>query len=90
MKTRRFLPALAAFALLLWRVLHQFQYRCAVQPGLLFKLMLASYLVWRLAVDGLKPVPYAYPYGLSGIQWVCLIALGLYLPLVVRQWKRLP
>ena len=79
-----------AFALLLWVALRQIQSRCATQPGLLFKLLLASYLVWRLAVDGLKPVPYAYPYGLSGIQWVCLIALGLYLPLVVRQWKRLP
>lgn len=78
------------FALMLWASLRQFQSRCAVQPGLLFKLLLTSYLIWRLAVDGLKPVPFAYPFGLSGIQWVCLIALGLYLPLVVRQWKRLP
>jgi len=79
-----------AFALLLWPALRQLQPRCAAEPGLLFKLLLASYLVWRLAVDALKPLPYAYPLGLSGIQWVCLIALGLYLPLLIRQWKRLP
>jgi hypothetical protein len=70
--------------------LRRLQARCAAEPGLLFKLLLSSYLVWRLAVDGLKPVPYVYPLGLSGIQWVCLIALVLYLPLAVRQWKRLP
>jgi len=79
-----------AFALLLWAALRGLQARCAAESGLLFKLLLASYLVWRLAVDGLKPVPYAYPLGLSGIQWVCLIALGLYLPLLIRQWRRLP
>jgi prolipoprotein diacylglyceryltransferase len=79
-----------AFAGLLWMALRRLQARCAAEPGLLFKLLLSSYLVWRLAVDGLKPVPYVYPLGLSGIQWVCLIALVLYLPLAVRQWKRLP
>jgi prolipoprotein diacylglyceryltransferase len=79
-----------AFALLLWAALRRLQARCAAESGLLFKLLLACYLVWRLAVDGLKPVPTAYPLGLSGIQWVCLIALVLYLPLAVRQWRRLP
>ena len=37
---------------------------------------LAGYLAWRLAIDGLKPVPHAYALGLSGIQWVCALALA--------------
>jgi len=78
------------FAALSWRALRRLRARCAAEPGLLFKLMLSSYLSWRLAVDGIKPVPYAYPWGLSGIQWVCLIALAGYAPLAARQWARLP
>ena len=60
----------------------------ALEPGLQFKLFLAAYLVWRLLGDTLKPVRVAYPGGLSGIQWVCLLALVLYLPLVARAWRR--
>jgi hypothetical protein len=30
-------------------------------------------------------VPYAYAFGLSGIQWVCVLALACYLPFVYRQ-----
>jgi len=73
------------FAGLLWLVLRRLQPILAAQPGLLFKLLLVAYLVWRLLIDGLKPVPYAYPFGLSGIQWVCLLALVVYLPALIRQ-----
>lgn len=76
------------FATLLWWGLAGLRGRLAVCPGLLFKLMLVSYLGWRLLVDGIKPIPHAYPLGLSGIQWVCLIGLAIYLPLVVRQWPK--
>jgi prolipoprotein diacylglyceryltransferase len=62
--------------------------RWADKPGLLFKCYLSGYLAWRLAVDALKPVPYAYPGGLSGIQWVCLLALICYLPFVMRQFLK--
>ncbi|MFO1341119.1 MAG: prolipoprotein diacylglyceryl transferase family protein [Burkholderiaceae bacterium] len=58
--------------------------RLAAVPGLQFKGFLAAYLLWRLLGDGLKPVRHAYALGLSGIQWVCLLALALYLPLVLR------
>jgi phosphatidylglycerol---prolipoprotein diacylglyceryl transferase len=58
-------------------------------PGLAFKLFLSSYLLWRFAVEFLKPVPVAWPLGLSGIQWTCLIALALYAPLVARAWRHL-
>ncbi|MGI2324771.1 MULTISPECIES: prolipoprotein diacylglyceryl transferase [unclassified Methylococcus] len=77
------------FAALLWAALRRQQARCAAEPGLLFKLMLSAYLLWRLGVDRLKPVPYPYPPGLSGIQWVCLLALVVYAPLTLRQWRRL-
>lgn len=78
-----------AFAALLWFALSRVRTHLAAQAGLLFKLMLAGYLAWRLLVDFLKPVPYEYPGGLSGIQIVCAIALAVYLPLVWRQFKDL-
>lgn len=79
-----------AFAGASWLALHRLQPLLAPRPGLLFKTLLVGYLVWRLAVDGIKPVPYVYPLGLSGIQWVCLAALVVYLPVTVRQWLALP
>jgi prolipoprotein diacylglyceryltransferase len=59
------------------------------EPGLTFKLFLTAYLTWRLAVDSIKPAPYAYPGGLSGIQVICLAALAVYLPFVMRSTWRL-
>lgn len=53
-------------------------------PGLEFKLLLSAYLLWRLGVDALKPMPFTYPGGLSGIQVLCLGALVLYVPFVWR------
>ena len=49
-------------------------------PGLRFKWFLAGYLAWRVAIDFLKPVPVAYPLGLSGLQWLALVFLAGYLP----------
>ena len=62
-----------------------FRQRCPARPGLAFKLYLSGYLLWRLLVDAIKPVPYDYGLGLSGIQVVCLLALAAYLPLLIRQ-----
>lgn len=59
-------------------------------PGLAFKVFLCSYLAWRLVVEFLKPVPVAYPLGGSGIQWTCLIALAVYLPLTLRAARKAP
>ena len=57
--------------------------------GLSFKLYLSSYLLWRFGADGfLKPIPYAYWLGFSGIQWVCFIALLVYFPLVIRDFSK--
>ncbi len=57
-------------------------------PGLAFKLFLSGYLLWRVGVEFLKPVPVAWPLGLSGIQWTCLVALVLYLPVLARAWRQ--
>jgi phosphatidylglycerol:prolipoprotein diacylglycerol transferase len=59
------------------------------QPGLAFKLFLAGYLAWRVVIDGFKPVPYAYPGGLSGLQLLAAVFLLAYAPLVARQLRRL-
>ena len=75
--------ALAAlWACLRWRD------ELAREPGLAFKLMLAGYLLWRLGIDALKPVPHEFALGLAGIQLVCVLALAVYLPFVIRQSLR--
>jgi phosphatidylglycerol:prolipoprotein diacylglycerol transferase len=79
-----------AFLGVLTAALHRQRERLAAVPGLQFKLFLTAYLLWRLLGDGLKPVRQPYPFGLSGIQWTCLIALLLYAPLVRRALARLP
>ena len=38
---------------------------------------MVAYLVWRLLIDGLKPIPEGWPLGMAGIQWVCVVALGV-------------
>lgn len=49
-----------------------------------FKLFLASYLLWRLGVEFLKPLPYPWFGWLSGIQLGCAIALCHFLPHLPR------
>lgn len=43
-----------------------------------FRVFLASYLAFRLAVDFLKPDPPPILLGMSAIQWACLAGLGYY------------
>lgn len=73
------------FAACLWWLLAHLRGQLADRSGLLFKLMLICYLAWRLTIDSIKPIPYAYPLGMSGIQWVCWLALLAYLPATLRQ-----
>lgn len=73
------------FVLALGGLLWHWRAPLGKRAGLAFKLYLAAYLAWRLLVDAIKPVPYAYAFGLSGIQLVCVLALVCYLPLVARQ-----
>jgi len=77
------------FVAVLGAGLLRFKPRLSAEPGLMFKLFLASYLVWRLLIDFLKPLPYAYATGISGIQLLAAIWLVWYLPITVRQLRRL-
>ncbi len=76
------------FAGALWLGLHYTQRHFLLRQGLLFKLMLGSYLFWRLLVDALKPNPFDYGLGLSGIQIICIVALFIYLPYAYFQIQR--
>jgi len=77
------------FVLALWAVLEHFRPALARIPGLRFKWFLAGYLGWRVVIDSLKPSPVAYPLGLSGLQWLAVVFLAGYLPVVVAQTRRL-
>ncbi len=77
-----------AFAGLLWWWLARRRAMLAIESGLMFKVLLSAYLGWRLFVDAFKPVPFDYGFGLSGIQLVCIVALFFYLPLTLRQWRK--
>jgi prolipoprotein diacylglyceryltransferase len=54
------------------------------QPGDRFRAFMVGYLVFRLLVEFIKPVFYAYPLGLSGLQWLCIAGLAYYAPHVPR------
>jgi len=54
------------------------------RPGDRFRLFMAGYLLFRLLVDAIKPVPYAYASGLSGIQLLCIAGLAYYSPQLPR------
>lgn len=43
-----------------------------------FRLLMLSYLGFRFGVEYLKPLPFAYPFGLSGLQWLCLAGMVYY------------
>ncbi|MFZ6672889.1 prolipoprotein diacylglyceryl transferase family protein [Undibacterium sp. Xuan67W] len=77
------------FAALFGGALLMSRKRWVGKPGLLFKFYLSGYLAWRFAIDAIKPVPYDYGFGLSGIQCICLLALLIYLPLVIKQSQAL-
>ena len=49
-----------------------------------FKLWMMGYLVFRLLVEWIKPMPFAYAGVVSGIQLACLAGLGYYLP---HSWR---
>lgn len=58
--------------------------RLAATPGLAFRCFMLGYMLWRLWIDALKPVPYLYWGGLSAIQWVGLIGAST---IAVAMWK---
>jgi phosphatidylglycerol:prolipoprotein diacylglycerol transferase len=53
-----------------------------------FKAFLCGYLLFRLAVEAIKPAPHLYWPGLTGIQWLCIAGLAYHarhLPRLVRE-----
>ncbi|HJP99289.1 MAG TPA: prolipoprotein diacylglyceryl transferase family protein [Rhodanobacteraceae bacterium] len=48
------------------------------RPGDRFRAFMIGYLAFRLLVEFIKPVFYAYPLGLSGLQWLCIAGLVYY------------
>lgn len=63
-----------------------------VRDGDRFRFFMVAYLAFRLVIDAIKPVPYAYFGFLSGIQLLCIAGLCYYwrdLPRLVRNvWAR--
>ena len=59
------------------------------RTGDCFRLFMTGYLLFRLMVDAIKPVPYAYAFGLSGIQLICIAGLIYYLPQLPRIVRRI-
>lgn len=77
-----------AFVLLWGAALRTLSRRSAVlpdRPGALFRLFLLGYLLFRLAVDFIKPVDYSYA-GLTAIQWAALLGALVCLWQLVR-WR---
>lgn len=66
-----------AFLLLLWIVLRRIEKRCWLANGLLFKLFIIAYCVFRFMIDFIKP--HYSVAGLSIIQLTCLAGLLYYL-----------
>ena len=73
--------ALAAAAALL--TAPRWQARLSGTAGLSFRVFLLGYLAWRLMIDFLKPVSFAYVFGWSGLQWICALGAGV---LVLGLW----
>lgn len=74
---------------LLIKILGDMKRKVESASGLLFKMFLCAYMTWRLLVEWIKPVPYEYIWGLSGIQLVCIVFLCVYGPFAARQWRGL-
>ena len=71
---------LAALGLLLWLL----ERRRPLPNGRRFELFLASYLVFRLLVEFLKPTVALPGLGLTAIQWACVAGIGYYVWLWLR------
>jgi prolipoprotein diacylglyceryltransferase len=77
-----------AFLLALMAVLHA-RRDAFTRAGDRFRAFMLAYLAFRLLIDTIKPVPYAYPGGLSGIQLLCIAGLCYYCRDIPRVWRAL-
>lgn len=64
--------------LIVWLAVLETHVHKLTEPGDRFRAFMAGYLLFRLLIDAIKPVPYAYVFGLSGIQLLCVAGLAYY------------
>lgn len=76
------------FLSVLWILLQRTQHLLPLENGALFKIFMISYLLFRFALDFIKP-HYQLPAGLSTIQVACLLGLLYYLPFILQPKKLL-
>lgn len=67
----------------LWFVLHRIKKQFLLAPGSLFMIMMVAYTAYRLISESLK-TDYLYPWGLSGIQTLCVAGLIYYYRVILR------
>ncbi|MBS1595084.1 MAG: prolipoprotein diacylglyceryl transferase [Bacteroidetes bacterium] len=73
-----------AFLLILWLVLYLINgYNSALQSGDIFKLFMIFYLIFRFAIDFIKPVHLSLGI-LSSIQLACVIGILYYIQTIIR------
>ena len=77
-----------SFLVLLWILLLRIQKNKQLENGALFKIFLICYLLFRFALDFIKP-HYSFPFGLSSIQLACLLGIIYYLPFILQPKKLL-
>lgn len=68
----------------IWLVLVQVRKRVLLQEGVLFKLFMVGYLLWRLGAEFFKPVYIIEPIGISSIQLACLLGLAYYSKVIIN------
>jgi phosphatidylglycerol---prolipoprotein diacylglyceryl transferase len=76
------------FLLLLWLALSRLQHSFTFGNGALFKLFMISYLLFRFALDFIKP-HYPFVLDLSSIQLACLLGLAYYSRFIFQPKKLL-
>ena len=76
------------FLLLLWVTLYQLQRRFTFTNGALFKMFMIAYLLFRFALDFIKP-HYPIVLGLSSIQLACFLGLVYYARFIFQPKKLL-
>lgn len=77
----------ALWALVALLIIPTLARRLSWPSGSQFRIFFASYCLWRLYSETLKPASPITHWGLSAISWAALITLIIYLPLSIRWWK---
>ena len=74
------------FLVLLFNYLKKIYYFTKEESGLLFKIFMLSYFAFRFLIEFLKPNVF-YVFGLSSIQWLCIICWIYYLSTLIKILK---